>query len=83
MYNRYIDQDQLIHDAMQSEAESSDQLLYIKYNEKNTEKGEELLANGIVEQYEGYMLSASDNQAMPLVDTYNYSKWLTEVVTVY
>lgn len=67
---------------MQSEAEVTDHLLYMKYIEKNTERGELLLVDGIVELYEGYMLSASDNQLSTLEDTYNYSKWLTEVVIV-
>lgn len=80
--NRYIDQDQLIYDAMQNEAEITDQLLYMKYIEKNTGKGELLLADGIVELYEGYMLSASGDQMLTLMDTYGYTKWLTEVATV-
>lgn len=67
---------------MQSEAEITDHLLYMKYVEKNSERGELLLADGIVELYEGYMLSASGNQVLTLADTYSYSKWLTEVVTV-
>lgn len=79
---RYIDQDQLIHDAMQNEAETTDQLLYLKYVEKNTNRGESLLADGIMEPYEGYMLSASGNQNSASADTYSYSKWLAGVVTV-
>lgn len=67
---------------MQSEAEITDQLLYMKYIEKNTGKRELLLADGIVELYEGYMLSASGDQVSTLTDIYSYTKWLTEVVTV-
>ncbi|KAI9571915.1 SacI homology domain-containing protein [Boletus coccyginus] len=81
-YHRYIDQDQLIHDAMQSEAETTDQLLYMKCIEKNTGRGELLPAHGIVELYDRYMLSASGDQMSTLADTYSYTQWLAEAVTV-
>ena len=77
--NRYIDQDQLIHDAMQSEAEITDQMLYTKYIEKNTGKGEVLLTSGIAE-YERYMFSASGDEMLTLTDTYSYTKWLSEPI---
>lgn len=67
---------------MQSEAEITDQLLYMKYIEKNTGKGELLLANGIVELYGGYILSASGDQLLTPVDIHSYTKWLTAVVTM-
>jgi hypothetical protein len=81
-YHRYIDKDQLIHDAMQSEAEATDQLLYMKCIEKNAGKGELVSANGIVELYERYILSASGDWMSTLADTYTYTQWLAEVVTV-
>ncbi|KAF8440057.1 polyphosphoinositide phosphatase [Boletus edulis BED1] len=75
-YHRYIDLDQLIRDAMQNEAETTDQFLYVKCIEKSTGKRELLSDNGIV--YERYMLSASGDQTSTLVaDTYSYAKWLT------
>lgn len=67
---------------MQSEAETTDQLLYVKYIERNTGKVESLLANGIVELYEGYMLSASGDQLPTLADTYGYTNWLKDPVVV-
>lgn len=67
---------------MQSEAEITDQLLYMKCIEKNTGKGELVLSNGIVELYERYMLSASGHRMPTPADTYTYTQWLTEVVTV-
>lgn len=67
---------------MQSEAESTDQLLYVKCIEKNTGKCDLLPTNGIVELYERYMLSGSGDQTSTLVDTYSYTQWLAEVVPV-
>jgi len=77
-YHRYIDQDQLIYDAMQSEAETTDQVLYMKCIEKSTGRGELQPANGAVESYERYILSATVDQKSTLADAYSYSKWLTE-----
>jgi hypothetical protein len=67
---------------MQSEAEATDQLLYMKCIEKNAGKGELVSANGIVELYERYILSASGDWMSTLADTYTYTQWLAEVVTV-
>ena len=67
---------------MQSEAETTDQLLYMKCVEKSSGKGELLTTNGIVELYERYMLSASGDQMSTLADTYSYTQWLAEVVIV-
>ncbi|KAG9310994.1 polyphosphoinositide phosphatase [Chiua virens] len=77
-YHRYIDDDQLIHDAMQGDAELTDQLLYMKHVEKSTGREESLLIDGIVELYEGYMLSVTDSQISAPTDVYSYVKWLME-----
>lgn len=67
---------------MQSEAETTDQLLYMKCIEKSTGRGELLPAHGIVELYDRYMLSASGDQMSTLADIHSYTEWLAEAVTV-
>ncbi|KAF9219313.1 hypothetical protein BS17DRAFT_426482 [Gyrodon lividus] len=85
-YHRYIDQCQLMQDAMHGEAEATDQSLYMRFVERNTGKGDLVLADGTAELYEVYMLSASselvssDNKI--LIDIYDYKHWLMDVVLV-
>lgn len=68
---------------MQSEAETTDQSLYVKCVEKNSGKGGLSLTKATMELYERHALSASaGDQMSTLTDTHSYSKWLTEVVAV-
>ncbi|KIJ60428.1 hypothetical protein HYDPIDRAFT_98752 [Hydnomerulius pinastri MD-312] len=83
---RYIDQSQLMLDAMHGEAEATDQLLYMRFVEKNSGKGDLILVDGAMESYQAYVVSAScelvsaDNRTM--VDGYDYKKWLVDVLAV-